>query len=115
MRVLLEAPRKVDYRTSPPDSGARSSKRLAAPCEAVERRWILLRDDELPPAEAAALRRHLRRCSRCRRISRLFDGLLAAIRNEPIPEPDDAFWDRMRRQIMARIRAEAPPPTAGPT
>ena len=88
---------------------------LPAACEAAERAVILRQDNGVDPGEALVLGRHLRRCSRCRRISRLFDGLLAAIRNEPIPEPDDAFWERMRRQIMARIRAEALPPTAGPT
>jgi anti-sigma factor RsiW len=90
--------------------GGRSSKKPPAACEAAERRWILLRDGELPAAEAASLRRHLRRCARCRRINRLVDGLFAAIRNNPIPEPDDAFWDRMLEQIMAKARAKALPP-----
>jgi len=111
MRVLL----KADCRISPPGSGARSSTRVPAPCEAAERRWILFQGDELPEAEAAALRRHLRRCGRCWRIDRLFGGLLAAIRTEPIPEPDDTFWERMRVDIMARVRAEALLPRTRPT
>jgi hypothetical protein len=69
----------------------------------------------LPAAEAAVLRAHLRGCARCRRVNRLFDGLLAAIRNDPIPEPEDGFWERMREQIMAQIRAKAPSAPARPT
>jgi hypothetical protein len=109
MKALLKAPRRMDSPMSPTASRVRSSKRLPPACEAAERRWILLRDDELPEAEVAALRRHLGNCTRCRRSIRLVDGLLATIRDEPMPEPDDAFWDRMRERIMARIRAGAPP------
>jgi hypothetical protein len=115
MKGPLMAKRPGDYRMSPCDSVGRLSKKLPPACEAAERRWIFLRDGELPEAEAAALRRHLRRCGRCRRVCRLVDGLLAAIRNDPIPEPEDGFWERMRGQIMARIRAEAPPAPARPT
>jgi len=113
MKGPLMAERPGDYRMSPCDSVGRSSKKLPPACEAAERQWIFLRDGELPEAEAAALRRHLRRCGRCRRVCRLVDGLLAAIRKEPIPEPDDAFWEQMRENIMARIRATPLPSAAG--
>ena len=94
------------------DPRPRPARRLGHACAAAGRRWILLRDGDLQRSEAAALRRHLRECARCRRISRLVDGLLTAIRNDPIPEPDDEFWNRMREQITARITAVSPPPRA---
>jgi predicted anti-sigma-YlaC factor YlaD len=99
----------------PVDCRPQCSKRLPSACEAANGRWILLRDGEVPEAEAPILRRHLQECARCRGLYRLLDGLLAAIQNEPIPEPDDAFWERMREQIMVRVRAIALPPFAGGT
>jgi hypothetical protein len=42
-------------------------------------------------------------------VHRLVHGILAAVRDLPIPEPDDPFWDRMRAQIMAKVRAMRPP------
>jgi hypothetical protein len=40
---------------------------------------------------------------------RLLTGLLPAVRELPIPEPDDPFWDRMSEQIMAKVRDMRPP------
>jgi len=86
----------------------RVSGGLPHSCDIAEWRLILLRDNELPKAEAAALRRHLRRCVRCRESHRFLDALLAAVREVRIPDPDDPFWDRMREQIMAKVRAMRP-------
>jgi len=76
---------------------------------------ILLRENELPNVEAAALRRHLRGCVRCRQSHRLLDALFAVLRDQPIPEPDDPFWEQMAEEIMVRIRASpaCPGPIAG--
>jgi len=115
MKGLLVVERQAGSRSNPRDFCGRSPKKCQPACEDPEQGWILLRGGELLEVEAAALRRHLRRCGRCRRSYRLLEGLLAAIRNEPIPEPDDAFWERMREQIMARIRANTLPPRAGAT
>jgi anti-sigma factor RsiW len=83
----------------------RVSGGLSRSCEIAGWRLILPRENELPKAEAAALRRHLRGCARCRESHRLLDALFAVLRDQPIPEPDDPCWEKMAERIMARIRA----------
>jgi hypothetical protein len=72
----------------------------------VQQQPVLL--DELPEGEAASLQAHHGICGDCWRIERLLRGLLAAIRDVPVPEPDDPYWDRMAETIMARIRSMPP-------
>ncbi len=88
-----------------PRGGVRERRR-SRQCRAIQRRLVFL--EELPEAEAAALQAHLGVCRDCGRTERLLHGLLSAIRDMPVPEPEEAFWDRMAEGIMARIRA-APP------
>ena len=90
----------------------RVSAGLPRSCDIAEWRLILLRENELPEAEAAALGRHLRGCVRCRESHRFLDALLATVRDEPVPEPDDPFWEPMAEEIMVRIRAS--PACPGP-
>lgn len=51
---------------------------LSRSCDIAEWRLILLRDNELPEAETAALRRHLQGCVRCRERYRFLDALMPA-------------------------------------
>lgn len=87
----------------------RVSVGLPLACEIAEWRLILLRDNVLPKAEAAALRRHLRGCVRCRESRRFLDALFSVLRDQPIPEPNDPYWEEMAERIMAQIRAIFPP------
>ena len=80
-------------------------RRPTRECRGIQRRLILLGDEELSEAEAAALQAHLGVCRDCGRTERLLRGLLAAIRDMPAPAPEAAYWDRMAEAIMARIRA----------
>ena len=85
----------------------RVSKAVSRSCDIAEWRLILLRDNELPEAEAAALRRHFRDCARCREVRRLLDALCAALRVQEVPKPDDPYWEELAEKIMARIRASS--------
>jgi hypothetical protein len=89
-------------------SHQRVSEGLPRSCDLAAWR-LILRDNVLPKAEAAALRRHLRGCVRCRESGRFFDALFSVLRDPPIPEPDDPYWEALAERIMARIRAIAPP------
>jgi len=92
--------------TAGPRGGGRERRR-SRQCRAIQRRLVFL--EELPEAEAAALQAHLDVCRDCGRTERPFRGLLATVRDMPVAEPEDAYWDRKAEAIMARIRA-APPP-----
>ena len=92
--------------TAGPRGGGRERSR-SRHCRTIQRRLVFL--EELPEAEAAALQAHVWACRDCGRTERLFRGLLAAIRDMPVPGPEDAYWDRMAEAIMARIRAPPPP------
>ena len=87
---------------------AERGRRPARGCRVIQRRLILLGDEELFEAEAAALRAHVCACYDCERIERLLRSLLAAIRDVPMPEPEDAYWGRMAEAIMVRVRASRP-------
>lgn len=90
-------------------SRRRGSKGLSRSCDIAEWRLILLRDNELPRVEAAALRRHLRGCIHCRESHRFIDALVRVLRDQPVPEPNDPYWGEMAERIMARIRAKFGP------
>jgi len=90
-------------------SRRRVSKAVSPSCDLAEWRLILLRDNELPKTQATALRRHLRGCVRRRESHRFLDALFSVLRDQPIPEPDDPYWEEMAERIMARIRAVSSP------
>ena len=85
------------------------SKAVSRSCDIAEWRLILLRDNELPEVEAAALRQHLRGCARCGERVRFLDAPINVLRDPPVPEPDDPYWEALAERIMARIRAISSP------
>ena len=85
------------------ERGAKQESRRSRECREAQQRLVFI--EELSGEQAAAVRAHLGLCPDCGRIERLFRGLLAAIRDMPVPGPEDAYWDRMAEAIMARIRA----------
>jgi hypothetical protein len=40
---------------------------------------------------------------------RFLNALISVLRDPPIPEPDDLYWEALAERIMARIRATSRP------
>jgi anti-sigma factor RsiW len=81
-----------------------SEARFSPGCERSEPELNAYVDGELPPAERAALERHLAGCARCQtelELLRLVSGSLGQL---PRPEPSEA----MRRRLLTQVAAERP-------
>lgn len=76
-------------------------------CERAEERILLEAEGELPPAEAASLKEHLRGCARCREFAAEAAALRASLEAASPPDPGDAFFAAARERIWREDRAQA--------
>jgi anti-sigma factor RsiW len=75
-------------------------------CRSFLERYSDLADGLLAPTEAAAMRRHMASCARCRRYDRVVRrGVQVLRQSAPLPSP--AFRERLHRRL-AREGALAP-------
>jgi anti-sigma factor RsiW len=68
--------------------------------------WV---EGDLPGPEAASLEAHLTRCGPCREAAEALRASQAWLRQGPPPPFTEADHAQVRRQVLARIRAEAKP------
>ena len=85
-------------------------------CEDVECRLLELIEEELPPAQHAAILDHLHGCATCADQLSAYHDLLARVQVDPVPEPAPGFWEEFLPSLKLRIRQETighePTPTA---
>jgi len=56
-------------------------------------------DGELAKEEMAAISAHLLRCPRCRREAEELRALVELLKKQPVPMPDDLYFERLGRSI----------------
>lgn len=76
-------------------------------CEDVELRLLELIEEELPPAQHAAILDHLHGCATCADELSAYHDLLARVRVDPVPEPPPGFWEECLPSLKHRIGQEA--------
>src|SRR5262249_36864512 len=80
-----------------------SEARLSPECDAIAPELNAYVDGELPPAEWAAVERHLEECAACRAEAELLRLVTGSLRQVARPEPSEAMRQRPRAQVAADL------------
>jgi len=73
-------------------------------CEQVDRLLIDYLEGELGPAEAAAVREHLEKCTACAAELAAFESTRELLRNDAYVEPSPFYWTRFNARLRERMR-----------
>lgn len=78
-------------------------------CETVQSRLLDYLEHALPTAEQAALESHLVQCNACRAEHDSLIAVIATTRNNPTPQPGDAYWQAFPDQVLAAFKTQSKP------